>query len=119
MKIFAILMICSTVKAHLSDSKLLNQIYGYLEQFLPFTKQQLVNEVNEYEIKRIESSVRTQERILQKEINQIMPGVKEKYDMDVKRIEELRAAYKGSEKPEHQYRNPRRKFPWNDSLRFV
>lgn len=104
-------------KAHQSDAKLQNQIFNYLEQLTPYTKQQLMNEVKEYAIKKSENDVRTLERILQKEINQIMPGVKEKYDQDVKRVEEQRAAYPGTEKPEHIFRNPRRKFPWNDNLR--
>lgn len=105
------------IKANQSDPKLQNEIYNYLEKCLPYTKQQMINEVNDCEIKKIEKNVRDQERILQKEINQIMPGVKEKYDSDVKRIEEQRAAHQGTDKAEHQFRNPRRKFPWNDSLR--
>lgn len=103
----------------MSDSKVQNQIYSYLEQLLPFTKQQMISEVNEYEIRKIEESVRTQERNLQKDINQIMPGVKEKYDVDVKRIDEQRAAQQGTDKSDHQFRYPKQKFAWNDSLRYV
>lgn len=110
-------MLFRIVKAHQNDSKIQNQIYTYLEQLTPYTKQQMVNEVKEYAIKKIENDVRTQERILQKEINQIMPGVKEKYDQEMKRVEEQRAANQGTEKSEHTFRNPRRKFPWNDNLR--
>lgn len=108
-----------TIRAH--DSKLQTQIYNYLEKCLPYTKQQLTSEVNEYAIKKSESDVRTHERNLQKEINQIMPSIKEKYEYEVKRTEEQRAAYQAlpGEKPEHQIRNPRRKFQWNDNLRYA
>lgn len=106
------------IKAHQSDSKLQNQIYNYLEQFTTYTRQQLMQEVKEYALKKSENDVRTQERILQKEICQIMPGVKEKYEQEIKRVEEQRAAYQGTEKPEYIFRNPRRKFPWTDNLRF-
>lgn len=106
------------IKAHQSDSKLQNHIYSYLEQLTPYSKQHLMNEVTEYAIKKNENEVRTQERILQKEINQMMPVIKEKYDIDVKKIDQQRATYQGNEKPEHLFRYPRRKFPWNDSLRY-
>ncbi|XP_031620313.1 yemanuclein-like isoform X2 [Contarinia nasturtii] len=104
-------------KAHQSDSKLLNQIYNHLEQFTSYTKQQLMNEVKDYAVKKSENDVRTQERSLQKDITQIMPSLKEKYDQDSKRIDEQRAAYHGTEKPEQVFKNPRRKFVWNEHLR--
>lgn len=107
------------MKAHQTDSKIQSQIYSYLENVLPHSKQQLVNEVKEYAIRKCENEVRALERNLQKDINQIMPGIKERYDSDLKRVEEQRAAYHGSEKPEQQFRNPRKKFPWNDSLRYI
>lgn len=105
-------------KAHQSDEKMQVQIYEYLENVLPYNKQQLLNERNEYAIQKIENEVRIQERNVQKDINQIMPGVKERYEMELKKVEEQRSAYQGSEKPEHQFRNPRRRFPWNDNLRY-
>lgn len=105
------------IKAHQSDSKLQNQIYNYLEQLTPYSKQHLMNEVKEYAIKKSESDVRTKERMLQKKINHIMPSLKEKYDIDLKKAEEQRASYQGTEKPEHLFRNPRRKFQWNEDLR--
>lgn len=78
-----------------------------------------MNEVKEYAIRKCENDVRTQERNLQKEINQIMPSLMEKYDIELKRIEEQRAAIPGTDKPEHVLRNPRRKFQWTENLRFV
>lgn len=106
-------------KAHQSDSKTQGQIYSYLEKVLPYSKSQLMNEVKEYAIRKCENDVRTQERNLQKEINQIMPSLMEKYDIELKRIEEQRAAIPGTDKPEHVLRNPRRKFQWTENLRFV
>lgn len=88
-----------------------------MEQVTAFTKQQYMNELKDFTIKKNENEMRTQERILQKEICQIMPGVKEKYEQEYKRMEEQRLAYQGTEKPDHIFRNPRRKFPWNDNLR--
>lgn len=88
-----------------------------MEQLTPYTKQQLTSEVNEHAIKKSENDVRTHERILQKEINQIMPGVEERYLHEVKKAEELKAAAKGTDKSEQIIRNPRKKFPWNDNLR--
>lgn len=104
-------------KAHQSDSKLKNQIYSYLEHLTPYSKQQLSNEVKEYVIKKNEIEVRTLERILQKEINQIMPGIRQKYEQEMKRVEEQRMAHQGTDRPEQSIRNPRRKFVWSESLR--
>lgn len=104
------------IKAYQSDSEMQNQIYNYLEKVLPYNKKQLMNEIKEFAIRKCENDVRTLERNLQKEINQIMPGVKEKYDIEVKKIEEQKAAYQGTDKHEHKFRNPPRKFPWTDNL---
>lgn len=105
------------MKGHQSDSKLQNQIYTYMEHFTPYTKQQFISEVNEYAIKKSEIEVRTHERILQKEINQILSDPIKKYKEDCDRVKEQRAAYQGTEKPEHVFRYPRRKCQWNDNLK--
>lgn len=105
------------MKAHQSDSKLQNQIYSYMEHFTPYTKQQFINEVNEHAIKKSEDEVRTHERNLQKEINQIMPDLVKKWKNDCAHVDVQRAAYKGTEKPEHVFRYPRRKFQWNENLK--
>lgn len=102
------------VKANQSDS---TQIYGYLEKVLPYSKQQLEKEVNDIGIRRIQSEVRSLEREMQMEINSVMPNAEANYKLELKRVEEQRAIYKGSDKPEHQFRNPRRKFPWNNKLK--
>lgn len=88
-----------------------------MEQVMPYTKQSLMHEVREYAIKKSENDVRTQERNVQKDISQIMPSIIERYDQEVKKIDEQRAAYQGTEKPESVFKNPRRKFVWNEHLR--
>lgn len=93
------------------------QIYSYLEKVLPYSKQQLEKEVNDIAIKKIQSEVRVLEREVQMEINNLMPGAISNYEIDLKRVEEQRALHKGSDKPE-QFRNSRRKFPWNSKLRY-
>lgn len=85
---------------------------------MPYSKQQLEKEVNDIAIKKIQTEVRCLEREVQMEINNLMPGATTNYEIDLKRVEEQRALYKGNEKPEHQFRNPRRKFPWNSKLRY-
>lgn len=84
---------------------------------LPYSKQQLEKEVNDITIKRIQSEVRSLEREMQMEINNVMENAETTYKIDLKRVEDLRAMHKGSDKPEHQFRNPRRKFPWNSKLK--
>lgn len=103
--------------AHQTDSKVQNQIYTYLERVLPYSKHQLTNEVKEYAIKKCESEVRTMERTLQKDINQIMPIAKEKYENDVKKIEQQRAMCQTNDKSDVQIAKAKRRFPWNDKLR--
>lgn len=102
------------IKANPRDSI---QIYSYLEKVLPYSYQQFEKEVNDIAINKIQSEVRSLEREMQMEINNLMPGAEANHKIDLKRVEEQRAMYKGSEKPEHQFRNPRRKFPWNIKLK--
>lgn len=79
-----------------------------------------MNEFQEYVIRKCEDEVRTQERVLQNEINQMMPSIKEKYEIEIKKLVQQRAvSLQGSaEKPEQLLRYPRCKFPWKDSLRY-
>lgn len=67
-----------------------------------------MSEVKEFEIAKCENDVRANERILQKEINDMMPVVLEKYELDLKKV---------IGNPE--LRNPRKKFPWNNNLRYA
>lgn len=84
---------------------------------MPYSKQQFEKEVNDIAIKRIQSEVRSLEREMQMEISNVMPNAETTYKIELKRVEDQRAMHKGSEKPEHQFRNPRRKFPWNNKLK--
>lgn len=84
---------------------------------LPYSKQQFEKEVNDIAIKRTQSEVRSLEREMQMEINNLMPNAEANYKIELKRVEDQRALYKGNEKPDHQFRNPRRKFPWNNKLK--
>lgn len=103
------------IKANQRDSI---QIYNYLEKVLPYSKQQFEKGVNDIAITKIQSEVRSLEREMQMEINNLMPSADANYKIELKRVEDLRAMHKGSEKPEQQFRNPRRKFPWNNKLRY-
>lgn len=67
-----------------------------------------MNEMKEYEIAKCENDVRIYERQLQKEISDMMPLVLEKYDVELKKVSGI---------PE--VRNPRKKFPWSNTLRYI
>lgn len=78
----------------------------------------LLNEVKNFIIKKDEDSLRGLERQVHKLIKEIMPAADTNYKLAVKRIDELRLANKNGDKPEQQFKNPRKKFPWDDNLRY-
>lgn len=97
-----------------------SQVYAYLESHLPFSKQIWVNEVNKFTIAKVESSLKslkTSERQVQKLITEIMPNALDNYQVELKSVNDLRAAAKLSDKSEQQFKDPRKKFPWNENLR--
>lgn len=77
-----------------------------------------MNEVNKFAIGKAENSLKTSERQVRKLITEIMPNVLENYQTELKRVNDLKAAAKLSDKlTEQQFKNPRKKFPWNENLR--
>lgn len=94
-----------------------SQVYAYLESHLPFTIQVWMDELKKFGIGKAENSLKTSERQVRKLITEIMPNVLENYQVELKRVNDLKAAAKLSDKPEQQFKNPRKKFPWNENLR--
>lgn len=94
-----------------------SQVYAYLERHLPFSKQIWMNEVNNFAIGKVENSLKATERQVRKSIMEIMPNVLDNYQAELKRVNDLKAAAKLNDKTEQQFKNPRKKFVWNESLR--
>lgn len=97
------------------SSKIRNQIYNYLQSQLPFRKELLMNEVKKFAIKKDEEYLKSLERQIQKSIKEIMPKVEMNFKHEAKRIEDSISLNKGGDKSE--LKMPRKKFPWNDSLK--
>lgn len=76
-----------------------------------------MNEVNKFAIVKAENSLKTSERQVRKLITEMMPNVLGNYQLELEHVNDLRAAAKLSDKPEQQFKNPRKKFPWNENLR--
>lgn len=85
-----------------------------------FSVQTVTNKAKKMRIEKEEQKLKPLYDRLKKEIEEVMPPALEQYAFKCKNVADLRiaaAANKEADKPEQQFKNPRRKFPWNTSLR--
>lgn len=101
------------------------QINKYLENHLPCTKPTIINKIKNVRLEKEDHKLKNIQRDLTEHIQKWEIDYIPIYKAEKKRIEELReqatkeAASKGSSKSEQQYKNPSRRFKWNDALQYV
>lgn len=95
-------------------------IYKYLAPHLGCSIQTITNKAKKLRVEKEEQKLKPLFDRLKSEIDAVMPSALEQYELSCKRVAEQRvaaAANKETDKPEQTIKNPRRKFPWNASLR--
>lgn len=80
---------------------------------LPCSKLVLSNEVAKVGARKQEESISALENHVQQLIRESMVASESAYKAECKRVDELRAANKGTE---HAVKNPRKKFIWNETI---
>lgn len=95
------------------------QIFCYLEQYLPCTKQTILGRIKKLKTEIEDSKVQHIETKLRDLVNMVMPELNRKHE---ERTKQLKAEYdqrkNSGEKMETQFRSPRRKFLWSDEIRY-
>lgn len=101
-----------------------NTIYKYLDEKLPHHKQTILSKIKKMRVQKEEQKAKEVQQKLKLAVDEVMPSMQRKHDLECKRVTELRnaaqatALSKGLEKPEQQHKMPRKKFAWNDSIRY-
>lgn len=107
-----------------SGNTVRQQIYKYLENRLPFTRQTISGKIKKIRIEKEEEKLNKMQRDLSDRIHQWEAMSIPLYEAELKKIDELRAqasreaALRGLDKPEQIYKNPPKRFLWNDALRY-
>lgn len=110
-------------RAHSSTGR--HQILNYLGEHLPVSKGSIVSKLRVLRVQKEEQKLKKVQYDLKTAIDEAMKNALKYYNMELKRIADLRSAAqatatsKGLDKPEQQYKNPRRKFPWSNSIRYA
>lgn len=98
-------------------------VYKHLEFHLPCSRQTISTRVKKVRTEKEEKKLDAMQHALGDEIKKWEALHLPKHELEVKRIDELRAqalrdaALRGLDKPEQQFKSPHKKFPWNDPLR--
>lgn len=95
-------------------------IYKYLAPQMGCSLQTITNKAKKIRIEKEEQQVKPLYERLKREIDLVMPAVINAYEISCNRVSELKAAAAANKEPdrtEQTFKNPRRKFPWNGSLR--
>ncbi|XP_052863849.1 ubinuclein-2 [Anopheles cruzii] len=115
-----------------------NAIFRHLEAHLSISRQSLQLKMKKIRLRRLESRSKAALGRLEGTINDMLPGILAKYELDCLKVQEMRAAQAASasviinssngsgaamangEKGDHhpaQLRNPKKRFPWNERTR--
>lgn len=96
-----------------------NTIYNYLEHYLPCTKQTLQMRAKKCRLQREEAKTQKIVRQLRVAVNGVMPQVMAAYEVECKRISDLRAEAARADNREQlaALKAPKRRFVWTETTR--
>lgn len=96
-----------------------NTIYNYLEHYLPCTKQTLQMRAKKCRLQREEAKTQKIVRLLRSAVDAVMPQVMAAYEVECKRISDLRAEAARADNREQlaALKAPKRRFVWTDFTR--
>lgn len=95
------------------------QTFNYLEQFVPCTKKTLFGKVRKHRVEQLENKVKVEVDKLKQIVNEIMPAILAKYELDIVQQEELRKIQVVIGDTPREVVLPRKKYHWNDNSRSV
>lgn len=97
-----------------------NQIYTYLEKYLPCTKQTLLIRAKKIRSQKEEAKTNKIVRKLKMAVGSMMPDLLSSYEKECELVNDLKAsgvqAVNGG-KSEQPIKNPKKKFLWSDATR--
>lgn len=103
--------------SRLCGSSIRNQIYSYLECFLPCTKQTLLSRSRKLRFKQEENKLNKAYTSLKKEIDDLTLSVVQLYTDECAKVTQIRSKMTIDEKLKNLPKMPRRRFPWNEVMR--
>lgn len=96
-----------------------NQIYTYLEKYLPCTKQTILIRAKKIRSQKEEAKANKIVKKLKMAVGNVMPDLLSNYENECKIVNELKAsnALMNGGKSEQSIKNPKKKFLWTDVTR--
>lgn len=104
-------------EARMCGSTSRNQLYSYLECFLPCTKQTLLSRSKKLRLKQDEVKLNKACSNLKKEVDELAPSVLKSYTEECAKVTHIRSKMTIDEKLNNLPKMPRRRFPWNETIR--
>lgn len=108
--------------ARASGGTIRNQIYNYLEVYLPCTKQTILMRAKKIRLQREEAKTERVLKQLKVVVDALMPETLANHEAECKRISDLRTSasllnIKSGGKSDQILKNPKRRFPWSEQTR--
>ncbi|KAJ6638401.1 Secretion-regulating guanine nucleotide exchange factor [Pseudolycoriella hygida] len=98
-----------------------NQIYNYLEKYLPCTKQTILTRVKKIRSQKEDAKTNKIVKKLKMAVGNVMPNLLSNYEKECERVNELKASNVSVNggKSEQTIKNPKKKFLWTDTTRNI
>lgn len=93
------------------------QIFCYLEQHLPCTKQTIFNHIKKYKTDQEDAKVKHIEHKLKNIVEPMMPDMAEEHRLRCQNLRDEFEKRKTIGEKDTKFRSPRRKFKWTDEIR--
>lgn len=96
-----------------------NQVYTYLEKYLPCTKQTILVRAKKIRSQKEEAKTNKIVKKLKMAVGNVMPDLLTSYEKECELVNDLKAstAPVNGGKPDQQIKNPKKKFLWTEVVR--
>ncbi|XP_037028734.1 yemanuclein isoform X2 [Bradysia coprophila] len=105
--------------ARLKGGAVRNQVYNYLEKYLPCTKQTIMIRAKKIRSQKEEAKTNKIVKKLKMAVGSMMPDLLSSYEKECELVNDLKASTVpvNGGKPEQPIKNPKKKFLWTDATR--
>lgn len=105
--------------ARMKGGAVRNQVYNYLEKYLPCTKQTIMVRAKKIRSQKEEAKTNKILKKLKVAVGNVMPDLLISYEKECVMVNDLKVSVNGSGKSEQSIKNPKKKFLWTDATRYV
>lgn len=108
--------------ARMKGGAVRNQVYNYLEKYLPCTKQTIMIRAKKIRSQKEEAKTNKILKKLKVAVGNVMPDLLISYEKECELVNDLKASnlsVNGGGKSEQSIKNPKKKFLWTDTTRYV